>query len=105
LHYTIIYQLAFSLAFGFGPLFFRPPTSDLCNLSSALRPLATREKWLPCSSFFSVDLRPDGEHHIPKQKRIQRDEGDVAAEVEGEDHTDEEEEHAARLVPLQVLPR
>ena len=35
-----------------------------------------------------MDLRPDGEHHIAEDKRIQRDERDerdVAAEVEGED--------------------
>ena len=52
----------------------------------------------------AVDLRPDGEHHIAEYERIERDEGDVAAEVEGEHAADEEEEHAAGLVPLQVLP-
>jgi len=51
----------------------------------------------------AVDLRPDGEHHIAEYERIERDEGDVAAEVEGEHAADEEEEHAAGLVPLQVL--
>ena len=54
--------------------------------------------------FLAVDLRPDGQHHIAEHKRIERDEGDVAAEVEGEHAADEEEEHAAGLVPLQVLP-
>ena len=51
-----------------------------------------------------VDLRPDGEHHIAEEEGIQGDEGDVAAEVEGEHAADEEEQHAAGLVPLQVLP-
>ena len=52
-----------------------------------------------------VNLSPDGEHHIAEYKGIQRNEGDVAAEVEGEHAADEEKEHATRLVPLQVMPR
>jgi hypothetical protein len=43
----------------------------------------------------AVDLGPDGEHDVAEHKRIERDEGDVAAEVEGEHAADEEEEHAA----------
>jgi hypothetical protein len=43
----------------------------------------------------AVDLGPDGEHDVAEDKGIQGDEGDVAAEVEGEDGADEEEEHAA----------
>jgi hypothetical protein len=43
----------------------------------------------------AVDLGPDGEHDVAEDKRIQRDEGDVAAEVEVEHAADEEEEHAA----------
>jgi hypothetical protein len=42
-----------------------------------------------------INLGPDGEHNIPKQKRIQRNERNIPAEVEGEHAADEEEEHAA----------
>jgi len=73
-------------------------------------PLPTRHQLLAIGHrstgrlLLPVDLGPDGQHHIAEHERIQRDEGDVAAEVEGEHAADEEEEHAARLVPLQVLP-
>ena len=52
-----------------------------------------------------MDLGPDGEHHIAEHTRIQRDEGDVTAEVEGQHAADEEEEHAAGFFPFQVLSR
>jgi hypothetical protein len=55
--------------------------------------------------FFPVDLGPDGEHDVAEDKRIQGDEGDVAAEVEGEHAADEEEQHAPGFFsPFEVLP-
>jgi hypothetical protein len=52
----------------------------------------------------AVDLSPHRQHHIAEHKGIQGDEGDVAAEVEGEHAADEEEEHSARLFAFEVLP-
>ena len=42
-----------------------------------------------------MNLCPNGEHDVAEEEGVERDEGDVAAEVEGEDDADEEEEHAA----------
>jgi hypothetical protein len=60
---------------------------------------------LLCSSFFAVDLRPDGEHDVAEEEGVEGDQRDVAAEVEGEDDADEEEEHAAGFLAFEVLAR
>jgi hypothetical protein len=36
---------------------------------------------------FAVELRPDGEHDVAEEERVERNERNVAAEVEGEDDT------------------
>ncbi len=52
-----------------------------------------------------MDLRPNSEHDVAEEEGVEGDEGDVAAEVEGEDDADEEEKHAARFFPFEVLSR
>jgi hypothetical protein len=52
-----------------------------------------------------VDLRPDGEHDVAEEEGVEGDQRDVAAEAEGEDDADEEEEHAGGFFAFEVLSR
>ena len=42
-----------------------------------------------------MNLRPHTQHDVAEEEWVERDERDVAAEVEGEHAADEEEEHPA----------
>jgi hypothetical protein len=61
--------------------------------------------WPLRALLFPMNLGPNSQHDVAEEEGVEGDERDVAAEVEGEDDADEEEQHAARLFPIEVLSR
>ncbi len=52
-----------------------------------------------------MNLGPNTQHDVAEEEGVEGDQRDVAAEVEGEDDADEEEEHSPRFFPFEVLSR
>jgi hypothetical protein len=67
--------------------------------------LPVTRHWPLCGLLFPVDLRPNSQHDVAEEEGVEGDQRDVAAEVEGEDDADEEEEHAAGFFAFEVLSR